>query len=82
MGSNVEPLVFEKQEVRHLLIMRKPLYRSNELYTLPDAVILSKSGSHGLSRAKTSPTAARFQVVVSVDILVADLTVQIRWLGF
>lgn len=53
MGSNVEPLVFEKQEVRHLLIMHMPLYGSNELDTLPDADILSKSGSHGLSRAKT-----------------------------
>lgn len=81
MGSNVEPLVFEKQEVRHFLIMRMPLYRSNESNTLPDADILSKSGSHGLSREKTSTTAARFQVVVS-DILVTDLTVQIRWFKY
>ena len=68
MGSNVEPLVFEKQEVRHLLIMHMPLYRSTELGTLPDADILSKSGSHGLSRAKTLTTSAWFQVVVSVAV--------------
>lgn len=37
-----EPLVFEKQEVRHLLIMHMPLYRTTELDTLPDADILSK----------------------------------------
>lgn len=70
-----EPLVFEKQEVRHLLIMHMPLYSSTELDTLPDADILSKSGSHGLSRANTSTTSAWFQVVVSVDNFVAQFDI-------